>query len=76
MTKGTGYIDMTPEVLPHVLALLPRTYEVVGSDKAADKGFIRLILASDQIEGDGRQLTMQVTDDHGVRTAKVQRLGS
>lgn len=70
MNKGTGYIDVTVQVLPMVLGLLPSPFRIIGS-RNADNEIVRLMVESEEIVGDFHDLRCTVSDKGTTRTVEI-----
>lgn len=71
MAKGTGTLDVAVELLPIITALLPKTYEIVGSLESTVVGVVRIKVSSDLIVGDSNLLECVVRDAGSTRRVMV-----
>ena len=71
MEKGTGFLDIAVAVLPTVLSLLPKTYDVVGSHESSAHGVVRLKVQSEMLVGDDNRVTCEVRDAGSTRKVMI-----
>lgn len=64
--------DVTPELLPQIVTIMPAGYYIAGSEYARG-GIVRLVLEGASVVEDGEHLQMTVTEDAGVRTISMQK---
>lgn len=73
MAKGTATIDVTTEVLPLVMTLLPSTYRVIGSEPNELPDTVRLKMESEDIASGCRvHMTCMIEDAGSTRTIRVR----
>lgn len=70
---GTGYVDVTAEVLPYIGMALPHTYRIIGSAKNDTPGTIRIVLESGLIEGQDVPLMIRFQTVRSIMTIAVEK---
>ena len=70
---GRAAIDVLPEVLSILLASLPKSYQVAGSDLSSYDGCVRLILESTDIADGTEDLVVSciIEDAGSTRTVRM-----
>lgn len=68
-----GYLDFTADFARDVgLDWLPSTWKVVGSERAPQKGVVRLILENEHVaDGPTGRLSCEITDTPGQRSVRL-----
>lgn len=64
-------LEVLPDALPTIAALLPSGYHIVGSEKSM--GFVALVLEGESVEADGEKLQVVVINDRNERRTLIQR---
>lgn len=63
-------LDVTPDLLPAITALLPAGYYIAGS-RNANGGVVRLVLEGEAVASDGRHMQLVVTSADNERKVSL-----